>query len=375
VTQEGQPIGSRAARGPDRSRELTSAALRAAFVPFFYLVASCFTLQSFLTHWGGAMAVELDAILTLSAPRPYVYRILSPLLVRGVASLIPPRLGTALIAGWGHGVMGLAVGHAGCAGPPSLPFLVATWWMLGALWGTAMVWRALVRWALPDRPWISDSFPPMAVLMLPATFTGGGFLYDFPELLLVSACFWALVQRKWGFFYALLPLAVLNKEASVILLSWWLGFRGALPRRAWWTHAVVSTAIGGAVVLALWWALRDRPGYVAQPNFAHNLRYWSSLRWVFAYQDAFGTAVPLPVAFNVVNLAVLWGVWSIGEPRVPREVARAFAWSAALVLPLLLLFGFENELRVFAVAVPPLVVLGAGAVDGLYASAISEKRT
>jgi hypothetical protein len=310
--------------------------------------------------------VELESLLALSAPRPYVYRILSPLLVRSIAGLIPHGIGAALLGAWGHGVTGLAFLRTGNAGPPSLPFLVATWWMLATLWGTAMVWRALVRWAFPNRPWIADALPAMAVLMLPATFTGGGFLYDFPELLLVSACFLALVRKKWAAFYVLLPLAVLNKEASVLLVTWWLGFRDGFPKRAWWMHAALSTALGAAIVAALWWAFRDRPGYVAQPNFLHNLRYWSSLRWAFASQDAFGTAVPLPVAFNLVNLAVLWGVWSCGERRVPREVTRAFAWSAALVFPLLLLFGFENEIRVFAVAIPPLVVIGAGAVDGLY---------
>jgi hypothetical protein len=345
-----------------------TAALRALFVPFFYLIVSSFTLQSFLTHWGGKLASELSSTLAFSEPRPYAYRVLSPLVVNGVTALLPQSWTSALLESWGHGVLGLAVSRAGCFGPPTFAFLVDTWWMLGGLWATALVWRALVRWAFPGRALLADAVPALGILMLPATFTGGGFLYDFADLFFVSACFWAFVQSKWAVWYALLPLAILNKEASVLVVTWWLAVRGTTPKRAWLGHVTASTLLGGAVVAGLWWTFRARAGFLAQPNFLHNLRYWASFGWLFASQDGFGTAVPLPVAFNVVNLAVLWSAWSIGRPRAPQPVVRAFSWSALVVCPLLLLFGFENEIRVFTVAMPSLLVIGAGAVDSLYGS-------
>jgi hypothetical protein len=343
-----------------------TAALRAIFVPFFYLIASSFTLQSFLTHWGGRLATELDSTLAFSESRPYVYRVLSPLVVNGVTALLPRRWASALLESWGHGVVGLAVSRAGCLAPPTVAFIVGTWWMLGGLWATALLWRALVRWAFPGRALLADAVPALGILMLPATFTGGGFLYDFPELFFVSACFWAFVRGKWALWYALLPLAILNKEASALVVTWWLAVRGTMPKRAWRAHVTASSILGGTVVAGLWWAFRAKVGFLAQPNLPHNLRYWASFGWLFASQDAFGTAVPLPVAFNVVNLAVLWSAWSLGRLRAPQTVARAFSWSALVVCPLLLLFGFENEIRVFAVAMPPLLVIGAGAVDSLY---------
>jgi hypothetical protein len=342
-------------------------ALRAILVAVVYLVASSFTLQSFLTHWSGKLGAELESTLTFAQARPYVYRVLSPLIVNGLAAIIPRRLASVLLGGWGHGVTGFAVSRSGCPGPPSLELVASIWLMLGGLWGAALTWRALVGWAFPNRALLSDAMPVIALLLLPATFTGGGFLYDFSDLFFVSACFLAFVQGKRSVFYALFALAILNKESSALAVIWWLAMSGTMPKRTWWVHTSATAALGAALVACLWWIFRARIGFVAQPNFLHNLRYWASLKWVFAFQDPFGTALPLPVAFNVVNLAALWAVWSIGRRRVPPMVGRAFIWAIATVGPLLLLFGFENEMRVFSIAIPPLIVIGAGAADAMYA--------
>jgi len=343
----------------------TRARSRAALVAALYLVVGAFTLQTFLAHWGTVLANELDSTLALATPRPYAYRVLTPLAVRGAAALIPRRLAPALVDNWGRGIAGLTAMHE-CAPPATLPFLVAVWWMLAALWGTALVWRGIVRWALPERTLLVDAVPALGLLALPATFTGAGFLYDFPELFFVSACFLALVRRRWAAWYALLPLAVLNKEASVLALAWWLAVRDAMPRRAWWTHAALSAATGGAVLASLWWAFRRSVGYVAQVHLAGNVAYWLSLRWLFATQDTFGLGLPFPVSLHLVDAVLLWGTWSLGRTRVPPAARRALGWSLAAVGPPFLLFGFENEIRVFAVAAPPLIAVAAGALDRLY---------
>jgi len=343
-----------------------AARARGLLAALLYLLAASFTLQSFLVHWEGGLRFEIEPTLAFAMPRPYVYRVLTPRLVRAIARALPAGAAQSAVGHWGHGVLGMVASHAGCPGPPTIQFLVATWLMLAALWGTALVWRALLRTGFPERGLLVDVMPALVLLALPATFTGGGFLYDFPEMLLVSAGFLAFTRRNWTLWYALLPLAVLNKEASALMVVWWLAALPSLPRRAWWSHAGASAALAATLILALWWRFRESPGYVAQPNFAHNLRYWASLRWLFSTHDAFGTALPFPVAFNALNLGLLWAVWSRGKRHVPAEVARAFALSCAAVAPLLVLFGFENEIRVFAIALPPLILLAGGATHSLY---------
>ncbi len=349
-------------------------AARARVLPpaLVYFLASSFTLQSFLIHWEGGLRFELDSILAFAVPRPYAYRVLAPLLVRAVCAVIPERVAQAVVESYGHGIVEFAASRAGCAGPPTMRFVAATWLMLGALWGTALVWRALLRSIFRERALLADVVPAIAILALPATFTGGGFIYDFPELALVSAAFLAFQRRRWVLWYVLLFVAVLNKEASALMMVWWIAARSSLPRATWWRHTIASGALAASVVATLWLAFRHTLGYVAQPNFEHNVRYWASLRWLVATQDAFGTALPFPIAFNLVNLAALYAVWARGKAHVPAEVARAFALSALTVAPLLLLFGFENEIRVFAIAAPPLVVLAGGALSSLYPTTVVE---
>jgi predicted secreted protein len=182
----------------------------------------------------------------------------------------------------------------------------------------------------------------------------------------VSALFFALVNRRWALWYGLLPIAILNKEATALVVVWLVAGLPSTRKTHAWRHMLASTGIAAAVVACLWWYFRDRPGFVAQPNLAHNLRYWASLRWLVATQDAFGTALPLPVAFNAINVAAVWLVWSCGKRYVAPEVARAFVLSCIAVLPLLVTSGFENEIRTCGIAAPPFVVLASAAVGRLY---------
>ena len=348
-----------------------TARARAALVALSYWIAAAYTLASFLTHWGPRIGVDLDATLGFSLGRPYVGRVLSPLLVQALAAAIPTRAVPVLVEGWGHGVPGLLAATAGWVGPPTAERIACTWLMFGSLVATAFAWRSLVRWVLPGKPLLADVVPAAAVLALPATFTRGGFLYDLPDLLLVSGCYLAFVLRRWTIWYPLFALAVLNKEASVLALVWWLAVRDSMPRRTWWIHATASGLVGGAVVVGLQWLFRDRPGAFAQVNLLHNLGYWVSFRWLFEWQDAFGMGVPLPVALDVIDLGVLACVVELGRRRVAPEVVRALTWAASAVAVLLVAFGFEDEIRVFAVAIPPLVALAAGALDSIYAPATS----
>jgi hypothetical protein len=345
---------------------------RRAFVPLLYGVASGFTLLSFLAHWGVKLDWDLDSVLRFAKPRPYVYRVLSPLIVDAITAALPRRWAPALVAQWGYGVPALLAFEHRCGTEPKLAFVVSTWLMFASLWGAAMVWRALIRWALPERPIaLADAVPAIALLLLPATFAGGGFLYDLPELFFASLCFLAFVRARWAVWYPLLVVSILNKEATVLVVVWWLAQRRALAKRTFWTHAPLSVAVGGATVLALWWAFRASPGFVGQPNFAHNVEYWASLRGLFASHDEFALGIPLPVGAHILNVAAAVLVWRFGKDRVPSVVGPSFVWSLVAVAPLALLFGFENEVRVFAVAAPAFVVLGAGVVDALYGSAVT----
>jgi hypothetical protein len=265
----------------------------------------------------------------------------------------------------GASALAHALGEHHFAATPSPAIAVGIALMLAALFGTLWTWRALAAWALPGRPLIAAMAPVVGILALPATFTGGGFLYDFPDLLLVSLVAWAFVRRRWVLWYVLLPLVVLDKEASVLCLAWFFAARGTMPTKRLAAHAAASLALGGSVVLGLAWAFRGAPGAPLQTNLGVNLAYWASFRWIVATDDLLGLGFPLPIATNAVCLAFVVGLWAYGRRRVPALAPRMFVASLVAVTPVFLAFGFENEIRVFAIAFPTLFVLGVGAAEGL----------
>jgi uncharacterized membrane protein YeaQ/YmgE (transglycosylase-associated protein family) len=344
-------------------------AFRLAGLSALYAVVSGVVLDIFLERWGAELGAVLPSVLRFEGAKPYVYRVLSPAIVNAVVALIPERAGAALLAvhlprsrAGANALSSALTVHRWPAGP-SLSVLVGIWLMFAALWGTLWAWRALVACALPRRPLLASAAPAIGLLALPVTFVGGGFLYDFPDLFLVSVASLAFVRRRWLLWYALLPLVVLNKEASVLVVVWWLAALGTLPRRQILVHSLASAVLGASVVLGLWYAFRSAPGAVVQTNLLANLRYWASFRWAFASDDLLGLGLTGPVATHFLNLGLLLGVWAYGRRRVPRLVERLFLASVAAVAPLFLLFGFENEVRVFALAFPALFVLGVGAAD------------
>jgi hypothetical protein len=353
------------------ARLRTRRAFRNYAIAILYLITSSAVLQGFLTQWGSRIGADFPQTLAFAGPRPYVYRVLMPLLVNGITNIIPLRIGRALMRvadGRGRNVVGLAMQRYDWPGPPDLHVLVAMGVIFSSLWLTAWVWRSLIRWAFPERPFWADTIPALALLATSVSFVRGGYLYDFPDMCLISACFLALMQRRWVAWYLLLTLAMLNKEASLLTLVWFLAIRGELSRRSWWAHAVASGGIASGMVLAVWHRFHKNPGGTMELHFADNLRYWASLRWLADIQDSFATGIAIPSALNAVNVILLVGVLVYGRNEVPRYVFRAFLWSVLAVSPLFLVFGFQCEVRVFSTAIPSLLLLGVGALKVLYPS-------
>jgi hypothetical protein len=354
-------------------RRRLEGAFRVGGLWLLYAAAAGLVLDVFLSRWGAELGGDFEAVLRFQTPKPYVYRVLSPAVVNGVTARIPDRLAALLVSARlpreraGLGALSHAMAQHHWPGEPGLSVLIGVWLMFAALWGTLWAWRGLAAWALPGRPLLAAVAPAIGLLALPLTFVGGGFLYDFPDLLLVSVAMLVFVRQRWRLWYALLPLVVLDKEASVLIVVWWVAATGIVSRDRARAHLVASSILGASVVAGLLWRFRAAPGAFAQTNVWPNLRYWASFRWAFASDDLLGLGIPLPVATHLVNLLMLLGVWRYGRRRVPPLVERLFVSSVLAVAPFFLLFGFENEIRVFAIAFPALFVLGAGAAEGLAA--------
>src|SRR5262249_17786873 len=161
---------------------------------------------------------------------------------------------------------------------------------------------------------------------------------DFPDLLLSSAAMWAFVRRRSALWFLFLTLAVLNREASVLIVVWWLAADRPLDKTAV-RHFVASAALGALALLGLLVAFRAAAGGGLQTNFKSNLAYWTSLQWALATDDWLGLGFPLPVGTHVVLLTAIGLFVFHGRHRAPPLVTRLFVSSLLVVFPLFLLFG------------------------------------
>jgi hypothetical protein len=76
--------------------------------------------------------------------------------------------------------------------------------------------------------------------------------------------------------------------------------------------------------------------------------------------DVYAAALPVPLGLNVINLALLASVLVVTFNRVPAVLVRSFVLTGAAIAPLWLLFGYQDELRVFTPVFAPWTVLLSG---------------
>ncbi len=337
-----------------------------------YVFVSALVLDAFMTQWGfrgDRSPFAFERMLDHTAERPYVYRVLSPEIIALGAGMVPDGFvesrrewlleETPLLAyrqrGEGWGV------------DKSLKWHVAYFYLFACLVAALFAARRLTTVTLDVGPLFSDYAPAVALLCLPASFHWGGYLYDFPELLLLLLCSLALARERLAWFYPLYVLAILNKESNVLVFVFFLAFLwDRLPRRQLWLHLLAQLVLGWSLVLVLRLAFLDNEGSQALFFFPLNALFWLSPASYWKFIEPYAPLIPIPRPANALTLflvgfAVAWG-WS----RKPVALRRLLLGSAAVTLPLFLLFSFADEARALALLFPALYLLACDTVRDVY---------
>jgi len=151
-----------------------------------------------------------------------------------------------------------------------------------------------------------------------------------------------MVRGRWWLYYPTFVLACLNKETSLLLpvvMAVWMR-RQVLGRR----HLVDLCAqllVGGAVVLAPSWAVRDNPGAGLEWHSGRNLSVpFTVLAWL---------RLTVLVAAVVLSLASI--------RRAPTFLARGFVATLPVLVVAALFFGYIDEVRDYYEALPFIVAL------------------
>lgn len=281
----------------------------------------------------------LPEMVAGTAWRPYVKRALVPLLVRGADALLP--------AGARAGVAELVRRRPALAARLGWRSPHASWYALVfllhglSLFLFALAFRRLAARTLRLDPVRAALAAAGALALVPIHLGYQNYLYDFPGLALFTLGLSLVAERRWGLFYLLWPVGLLNKETFVLLTPVFvLSERGRMPRGRLLVHVGAQLAAAAALWLALGWAFRGNPGAPVEFHLLRNL-----------------THPPLPR--QLLHDAVYWGAWVCGLLSWRRE--RALAAQAVAVGGVLvgstLFFGFLGEYRDFYEAWPLLALL------------------
>jgi hypothetical protein len=346
--------------GADRRSTRGARVVRYALLGLLYYLAASAVLDSFADHWGYGdrwRKSRFHRAIHYRTERPFVYRVLTPALVNGVAEILPEKAAASLA----ERATPLREKYQ-LRQENDLEYVLAHYLTLCAYLGTILCWRWTLLRLWPDEGSVfRDVLPAAGLLLLPLTFMHGGFIYDPFELLFASLALAFFVARRWIGFYVAFLLAVLNKESNILIGLWLLPpFLRTRDWRGLFRHGAIASVVVLPAFLLVRWLLREYPGEPASFFLWEHLAYLaSSESWLRVTFEPFATGIAVPRGLHVVNLLLLAGILWVARQRAPREILHVFLLTTLAILPLFLAFGWKDEIRVFGPAYPAFFVLAA----------------
>ncbi len=295
------------------------------------------------------------------AHQPFVRRQLVPVMVRGGAALMPAAMRGQLEERFAKSELVKRLGwDAEYAGE----FVAAIILMYGAMLGFLLVLRLFLVQFFELSGIKSHGVALATGLLLPATFCGVLYIYDFSQLLLFTTGALLMGQRRWGLFYPVFILGCLNKETTILLPVVFALYHGWRTLR--WEnlrHFLGQMALGLAMALMLSWLFQGNPGGAAEWHLERNLHLsLSGLGWA-----------------RLIILIVVVALCLVRILKAPVFLRRGWLATMPILLVATLFLGYIDELRDYYEALPfavglILLTLGAklkGTDESLSSSAIT----
>jgi hypothetical protein len=260
------------------------------------------------------------------AGKPFVFRVLSPVLIQVIAPLIPES--------WFPN--SAIIDQLGAFSPRN--YGAATFVLMYvslALIGIGI--EALMRdlgYAFRHRLIAIGLF----CLFLPGLFTAFAKFYDLPHTALILWCMITLYRRQWGRFTALYVLTCFSRETVVFLVPLFFLVEPS-RRRILPSLGLAAAAAAVRLLLMAWFA--DYPGD-NQASYVHLFLEFGG-GWVF-------------IGVHLA-MSVLLGMGFYRWKEKPLFLRQAYASLLALTVPAYFLFGFPMEVRVFLEVFLPMVML------------------
>jgi hypothetical protein len=327
------------------------------YFAIFWAVAAA-TNAGFVAKWGLRDKWDIfgiEAMLDGTAKRPFVYRQLAPL----VANVLDRQAPDSWKAEFEQlaGRLSNSFSTVATSDQPEFSFRYRVVYYLSffsLLISLFLLRRILIEWGLDEG--IALIAPIAFVLLTPYLQTEGGYFYDSIELLFFSAGFLLASRGKIAALIALTVPATINKESYFFFLATLYPLlRHVASRRDASIGIGAAMSVSLAVGLIIKFLFRDAPGGIVEFNLLHNLEQFSHLSFYFRGELTYGIIGPRG-AF-VGTLLFLAIVALRGWPPCNPVIKQHIVISAAVTLPLALLFAYPGELRNLSILYVGFVVL------------------
>jgi hypothetical protein len=174
----------------------------------------------------------------------------------------------------------------------------------------------------------------VALSLVPLFFDKYNQLYDPASLALFPLATWMFVRGRLAAYYAVLCLAILNKETALLLpclfVVWSWGKR---PPRFVAAHGAAQFVLYIGLTVVVRALFQKNPGAVVERQFLSNLAYAST--------------PSIHLLLSVIKLSGMALLVSLGWSRKPELLRQGLLLVLALLGPLWFLFGRLQEIRVF----------------------------
>jgi len=294
---------------------------------------------------GGHGPAKIDRMLTGTAYRPYVFRILLPV----VANLFAPLLDSHLALRIGiksEIALGAGFFQSRLNGTtyPSQGVLILGMMYLSLI-GFAITMRHLI--GRLGYTAVAQYLAPPVLLVGTTIFMRFGYIYDLTTLCLFSLSLLMMSIRRWVAYLLVFALATLNKETSIFLvLIFALYCFSRLPRRRFYLLSIVQLGLYAFFQGTIRYVYRNNPGTTVQWHLTSQLEALKQ------------TALQMPGALVsasafVLALAalVIYG-WAKKPPLL-----RTAIWILPCFLVLYAAWGYPGEIRVMLEVYPILALL------------------
>jgi hypothetical protein len=360
---------------------------RFSFLLILYVAVAAQTLTTYMFAWGFGRDWYLEPMITGTFDRPFVYRRLTPDLIRATSNLavrvLPERV-LLKIEHQSHVRRFLFPGDTSrhyTTPADTIPYVVPpeSWYRQKALdyhaayaveflsfLAILVIARAWTRELFPEAPLFADIAPAVGLIL--RLYTQPAHMYDAPETLLLLASAMCVTRRAVWVHLLVFTIAMLNKESDLLLIPMvFIALSGAIPRRRWIAAGIAHTVIGLGILVWLYSTYAHNPGGVVAHHLTDNIMFWANPRSYFRVSDVFAPSIRTPIGANPLLLIPLVVLLVAGWGSSPSAIQRMFVTSAVFLIPLFVLYADRDEIRDFSLASAPIYAMACFGARRLYA--------